>query len=131
MMKNLIYKRPTNDAGRFAAWLNKLNEFSGAYVIRNRFTKEVLYVGESHTGRMAKTIKRHFHTWNDSTDRQHFTDDASSVEIAVRVTPGKIAVETQNRLMKQLKPKYNTVGNGENLYEGFSPFDINDAMDPF
>lgn len=129
-MKNLIYKRPTNDAGRFAAWINNLRDFSGAYVIRNRHTKEVLYVGESHTGRMSKTIKRHFHAWNDSTDRQHFTADAGDVEIAVRVTPGKIAISTQDKLIKQLKPKYNTVGS-EEPYEGLSPFDVNDQMDPF
>lgn len=33
---------------------------SGVYVLRDRTTKRVLYVGESHTNRLYRTLLRHF-----------------------------------------------------------------------
>lgn len=62
-MKPLAYRPPADDKGEFAQWLNDLRNQSGAYVIRNRTSGEILYVGESHTGRLAATIKRHFYDW--------------------------------------------------------------------
>ena len=72
---------------QFPEWLNKLRNLSGAYVIRSKRSHDVLYVGESHTGNLAKTIKRHFHRWSDDPIRDHFTADRDDVEIAIRLTP--------------------------------------------
>jgi hypothetical protein len=78
---------------------------SGAYVIRHAKTKECLYVGESHTGNLSKTLKRHFWTWNDTPDRKHAVYRASSVEVAIRITPPNSAVGAQNNLNLRLNPR--------------------------
>lgn len=94
----------------FASWLNELRNLSGAYVIRSRRTHETLYIGESHSGRLAATIKRHFYAWKDSEERQHFTADPATVEVAVRVTPPAGAVGAQNNLIARLDPRENVQG---------------------
>lgn len=61
-MRDLVY-RPVCDArGGFLPWLRELRNQSGAYVIRGAASRRCLYVGESHTGNLAKTIKRHTST---------------------------------------------------------------------
>lgn len=108
-MKPLAYKPGFGSDGRALDWLNSLRNLSGAYVIRAN-SGGVLYVGESHTGRLADTIKRHFYTWKDSPERQHFTYAKGRVEIAVRVCPPPAAVSAQNNLIRRLKPRDNTLG---------------------
>jgi hypothetical protein len=107
-MKELNYREP-KDGRRFAAWLNKLRNSSGAYVVRRRSDHEILYIGESHTGRLAKTIKRHFFNWEDHTGREHFTHHAGAVEIAVRVTPPNTAKGAQDNLIRRLQPERNVI----------------------
>lgn len=111
MAKELRYRSPLGGISPnvFADWLNDLRARSGAYVIRKRVGHEVLYVGESHTGRLAKTIKRHFYRWKDDEERKHFTADPREVEVAVRLTPPNTAVAAQNNLIHRLDPKKNGV----------------------
>lgn len=49
------------------AWNAELREAgsraSGAYVVRRKSDREVLYVGMSETGQLWKTMTRHFHDW--------------------------------------------------------------------
>ena len=59
-MKTLNYSPICDASGNFLGWLNALRNLSGAYVIRHKSTKQTLYVGDSATGNLAKTIKRHF-----------------------------------------------------------------------
>jgi len=59
-MRELYYRPPCDADGNFTDWLNALRNQSGAYIIRHRRTRRILYVGESHTGNLAKTLKRHF-----------------------------------------------------------------------
>jgi hypothetical protein len=40
--------------------LARLRGMSGVYALRDRGSKEVVYVGESHTGRLYQTLVRHF-----------------------------------------------------------------------
>ncbi len=68
-MRNLIYRPPCDTSGEIAEWLNALRNQSGAYVIRSRRSHEILYCGESHTGNLAKTLKRHFYAWKDDPER--------------------------------------------------------------
>jgi excinuclease UvrABC nuclease subunit len=112
-MKDLYYRSPVGGPRVFAAWILALGSQSGAYVIRSNRTQEVLYVGESHTERLASTIRRHFHKWDDSPDRKHFTYSPHHVEVAVRITPPGSAVGAQNNLIRRLKPRDNTNGYGE------------------
>lgn len=112
-MKGLNYRSPIGGPRVFAAWVIALANQSGAYVIRSAKTGEVLYVGESHTGRLSATIRRHFHSWADAPDRKHFTYSPHHVEVAVRITPQKSAVGAQNNLIRRLRPRDNTNGYGE------------------
>ena len=79
-MKGLIYRPPSDAHGEFAEWLNALRNQSGAYIIRSRRSHEILYVGESHTGNLAKTLKRHFYAWRDDPERIHHTYDRRAVD---------------------------------------------------
>lgn len=106
-MKNLNYRTPCEPSGQFLEWLNDLRNLSGAYVIRHARTKRVLYVGESHTGNLAKTIKRHFWQWRDDAERKHHTYDRQGVEIAVRLTPPTTAVAAQDNLIRRTEPRDN------------------------
>ena len=74
-MKGLTYRPPCDANGDFADWLNALRNQSGAYIIRHRRTRQILYVGESHSGLLAKVVKRHFYPWRDDPERVHNTYD--------------------------------------------------------
>lgn len=109
-MESLVYRRPIDENRKIEKWLNDLRGKSGAYVFRDRFTGKTLYVGESHSGRLPQTIKRHFYAWNDKTDQFHFVCFPQDVEIAVRVTPQRAAKRAQNDLIARLRPGKNTIG---------------------
>lgn len=94
-------------------------EASGVYVFRSATTGQVLYVGESHTGRLYSTITRHLQGWSR---QKRFWDHAefskhdpgvtyrrSSVEAAWLVLASSKAVEAQNRLIRRLRPVDNIV----------------------
>jgi len=103
----MTYRDP-RPGGRFAPWLNQLRHRSGVYVFRSKLTGRVLYVGESHTGNLARTIKRHFWEWGDRTGRHHYTVGwLVPVELAVRVLPAERAIEEQARLILRLEPVHN------------------------
>lgn len=106
-MRDLHYRPPVDAHGDFPDWLNELRNQSGAYIIRSRHTREILYVGESHTGSLAKTIKRHFYPWRDDPERKHHTYSRSLVEVAVRLTPPPAAVGAQDNLIRRLEPRDN------------------------
>jgi hypothetical protein len=67
---NLTF-RPIADGRKPATWLAALKNKSGVYVIRELglVLKPVLYVGESHTNNLRKTITRHFQKWTGKTAR--------------------------------------------------------------
>ncbi|HJL20438.1 MAG TPA: hypothetical protein RMH99_32525 [Sandaracinaceae bacterium LLY-WYZ-13_1] len=44
----------------YAPWVRDLQYRCGVYVIRDADTREILYVSESHTGRLYATPTRHF-----------------------------------------------------------------------
>jgi hypothetical protein len=106
-VKVLIYRPPCDANGDFADWLNSLRNLSGAYVIRHKSTRRTLYVGESHTGNLAKTLKRHFYPWRDDAERVHNTYERNAVEVAVRLTPPTTAVGAQDNLIRRLEPRDN------------------------
>jgi len=106
-MKTLLYRPPCDANGNFPDWLNSLRNLSGAYVIRHKSTHRILYVGESHTGNLAKTLKRHFYPWRDDAARVHNTYDRHAVEVAVRLTPPTTAVGAQGNLIRRLAPRDN------------------------
>ena len=106
-MRDLNYRPPCDANGDFPDWLNALRNQSGAYIIRHRRTRQILYVGESHTGNFAKTLKRHFYSWRDDAERVHNTYDRHAVEVAIRLTPPPAAVGAQDNLIRRLEPRDN------------------------
>lgn len=115
-MARLTY-RPVGAAGAYPAWLDALRARSGVYVIRDKATRRVLYVGESHKGNLTKTVTRHLQGWRRAKKwwsgifgQQHdpgTTYPRGDVAIAaVALSPGK-AVSEQARLIRQLKPRDN------------------------
>ena len=109
-MKELHYRPPCDANGEFADWLNDLRNQSGAYIIRQASNHQCLYVGECHSGSLAKTVKRHFWKWRDDAERRHHTYDRRRVEVAVRLTPPPAATGAQNNLIARLNPKDNGTG---------------------
>lgn len=113
--------RPMGNAGEpYPAWVRALKGKSGVYAIRRVgwLTSEVVYVGESHTGNLYKTLTRHFQAWRrgkkwwfgqyvpEQTDPGH-TYERSKVEVAVKVAPASRAVSLQEDWIARLKPRDN------------------------
>jgi hypothetical protein len=70
--------------------------------------KSGVYIGESHTGRLKKTLLRHFQHWTGKTKGPTFA--RSKVEIAFIKTRKENAVEFQNALIAEYSPKLNVAG---------------------
>ena len=116
-MKALRY-RDVFKNGRACAWLRHVRNLSGAYVIRKKKSNhEIQYVGESHSGALAKTIKRHFYSWRDSS-RHHYviTGSVYNYEVAVRLCPPNVAKTVQNNLINELMPQKNKNGFDEEAF---------------
>ncbi|MCU0694616.1 MAG: hypothetical protein MUF54_24820 [Polyangiaceae bacterium] len=91
---------------------------SGAYVIRMAKSGAVLYVGLSDSGRLYRTMVRHFEEWSRDKDfwaqshnRSHGapgeTFDRTVVEVAVRLCAPSAARAAEADLIRKLKPRYN------------------------
>jgi hypothetical protein len=127
----LVY-RPVGDRGEpYPDWLRALRGESGVYVIRERGV--VVYVGESHTGRIYETLTRHFQAWRRWKrwwDGQYgeghdpgLTYDRASVDVAVRVTDhGDPAIEEEAALIRALAPRDNLNGQPEPEPDEIIPF---------
>lgn len=99
----------------YPEFVRQLEGKSGVYVIRSRNNKRVLYVGESHSGRLRKTLLRHFQAWTGKT--AGVTYGRADVEVAVIVTPPGRAVALQDSTICRLKPRDNTQSPGCDLSE--------------
>lgn len=102
--------------------IGKLKKSSGVYAIRHRgwLSKTVVYVGESHSGNLYKTLVRHFQAWNRGkgwwtgqyapaqTDPGH-TYDRASHEVAFRVASPARALALQAAWIASLKPRDNVI----------------------
>ena len=117
----LVY-RPVGASGEsYPEWLRALQGESGVYVIRERQrdgSDPVVYVGESHTGRLYQTLTRHFQTWRRSKKfwsgqyggQGHdpgLTYPRDRVTVAVRVLSPSRAMEEETRLIARLRPRDN------------------------
>jgi hypothetical protein len=109
-MNRLVYRDPVDpeNPSAWAKWVRALEKQSGVYVIRDKRTHEVIYVGESHKGQLYSTITRHFQSWF-SWGRHEY--NRKSVEIAVRTMPPSAAYQHQVKLIRSLKPRDNEMHN--------------------
>ncbi len=112
----LEFKTIELSGGRFPDWVQGLKGKSGVYIIRDKaIIEEVIYVGESHTGRLYKTLIRHFERWKGKTAGPTF--NASDVMVAVVRCPDSKAVELQNSIIAEYRPKLNDIGKPKNWME--------------
>jgi hypothetical protein len=115
--------RKIQTGGEWAGWLESLKKRSGVYIIRRTRGRGTLYVGESHSGNLRKTLMRHFWHWSGKT--AGVTYDADDVEVAVEILPASKAVTRQNELIHSLEPE-------DNVIDPIATEEKNDAdADPF
>ena len=87
----------------FPQWLVDLDGKSGSYTIRQH--GKVVYIGESHTGRLRQTLSRHFQAWSGPTSGPSY--DRQGVDVAITITAPAEAVKTQNKLIARYDPRDN------------------------
>ncbi len=104
----------------FPASVRALDGKSGVYAIRTVgwLFSTVVYVGESHTGNLYKTLTRHFQSWRRSkqwwrgayapaaTDPGH-TYERAGCEVSFETCKADAAVEMQWAWVKRLSPRDN------------------------
>ncbi len=106
------YRAPVTRYG-WAPWVRELGGCHGAYVIRERTNHGpvVLYVGESHSGRLRDTLQRHFQHWKGYTAGATFDRGTRGLQVAVAVTrTGAQAIARQAELISRLHPVENRNG---------------------
>ena len=119
-MSGLVF-RPVKVGRQIADWVRELNGKSGVYVIREKAhpiiafleMAEIQYIGESHTGRLYTTLLRHFQKWSGKTAGATFA--ASKVEVAVVRCPANRALNLQNAMIEEFRPKLNITANPDAL----------------
>ncbi len=89
---------------------------SGVYAIAERRSRRVLYVGESHTGRLYDTITRHFREWRtdprqDAQGRRRGGTMYNRLQVLVAyvVTEADVAQAAQFAEISRLRPRDNQV----------------------
>jgi hypothetical protein len=82
-------------------------KISGVYAIRDAATKAVLYVGESHTGRLRTTLQRHLEYWIDQRGPREFYE-RGAVQVAWRASRDPLREEGE--LIEHYCPRDNTKG---------------------
>lgn len=106
------YRELGRKGSRFPAWIDRARGKSGVYIIRAKGIPagEVLYIGESHTGKLYETMTRHVQRWQGDTAGPSYPRE--SVWIAFRTCPPGRAVPWQNSLICALNPRDNELRTG-------------------
>ena len=107
----------------YAGWIRDLRGRSGVYVLRSG--SEVVYIGESHTGRLYRTLTRHWQGWTGATAGT--TYDPADLRVAVLVCSSSCAVEEQRRLIERHKPADNAYLKGGDDSGDVDPTEFSDA----
>lgn len=105
-MKLSAYRLVNLRNGRYPAWVSLIAGKSGVYVIRSLRGERILYVGESHTGRLRKTLLRHFQAWTGVTAGVIY--NRATIEVAVCIERKDRAQKRQGDLIQRLKPRDNS-----------------------
>lgn len=75
----------------------------GVYLIRHKFTKEILYIGVSNYS-VYKALYRHFNKWDDHYCRVVFDKNICEVRVIIDLdNPYKV----EKRLIRYFQPKMN------------------------
>lgn len=107
------WRSPLGDGPRgWAPWMYELQGRNGVYMIRPLGGGEALYIGESHRGRLFKTLTRHLWQWNGRGSGP--TYNPRDVEVAVELWDDPAdAVARQFELIRELEPR-------DNVFDGHS-----------
>ncbi len=105
------------DGGGFADWLRELRGrgLSGVYLIRDVGSREIVYVGESHTGRLYETLTRHLYAWNGKGSGPSYTPSLVELAVIVAETPLDDPVADQYALIQEHEPRDNIM-DGHTLF---------------
>ena len=107
-----------DEDGGYAARLVALRgvHASGIYAIIDTDSGAVLYVGESHTGRLYETITRHFRAWKRDPHRDQWgrrfggkTYDRRRVSLLIEETDDEEARPRQYEYIQLFAPRDNEV----------------------
>jgi hypothetical protein len=93
--------------GPYPEWIRSLKGRNGVYLIRTRRSREIAYIGESHSGRLYATLTRHFQRWSNKYNTAGAIFDRDDVEVAVILVPQTHAAYLQNELICQFTPRDN------------------------
>lgn len=132
----LIY-RPVGATGEsYPDWIRALDGKSGVYVIKEiqrDGSEQIVYVGESHTGRLYNTLTRHLQTWQR--DKKFWRDQFGGqghdpgltyprhrVLVAARVLSPARAMAEETRLIRRLRPRDNLLKQSVDTAEDAVPF---------
>jgi hypothetical protein len=110
------WRRPSvGDSYEWAPWLPPLQGQTGVYLIRDRRTRELLYIGECHrpSQGLLRTLRRHMWSWTGPTAGPTYRPQ--DVEVAFELTSdGEEAKRRQYELIQRLLPRDN-VQDGSSL----------------
>jgi hypothetical protein len=81
---------------------------SGVYAIRDRWSHIALYVGESHTDNLRRTITRHFQTWNDA-EQERAVYGRERAEVCWLQTAADAAIAKETEWLAFFEPRDNLV----------------------
>jgi hypothetical protein len=123
---NCYWFAPANKRARGtrAAWVADFppaGEVSGVYAIAD-LDGVVLYVGESHTGRLRKTVARHFQDWSDPR-QPRFTYDRFQVQLCWLETADADAQAVEAQWIEELDPRDNLAAALDKGYPSRSDYD--------
>ena len=121
-----VYRTVGARGEAYPDWLQRIKGSSGVYVIRQRDRDGdpvIVYVGESHSGRLFETLTRHFQEWRrwkgfwrDQFGEGHdpgLTYQRDRVDVAVKATSPSAALDEEARLIRRLRPRDNLLGQPE------------------
>jgi hypothetical protein len=117
----LTWRSPLDSDGRhLAAWLDDMRGegLNGVYLIRDYDSREVLYIGESHSGRLFETMTRHLYQWNGRGSGPAYHADDVEIAVIVAETPLDDPVADQFALIQQYDPPDNVMDGHTLFYRG-------------
>ena len=117
---SLVYHDIGGENSRWPAWMRAFARSCGAYVIRDKRSHRVLYVGSSRS-RLYDTITRHFQQWKRRKNWWKGLHGAhhdpgmvyrrDHCEVAIRIVHCGDELDEETRLIHKLSPRDNLVEN--------------------
>jgi hypothetical protein len=114
-MARLRWYSPVGSDGLLAEWVYTMRGQSGVYLIRDGRTREIVYIGESHTHRLFETMTRHLYVWNGRGSGPTYHPALVEIAVIVAETPLDDPVADQYALIQQHEPRDNVM-DGHTLW---------------